>query len=402
MLNTIFVGIDVSKHKLDCAFRDWKNRELRAPSSYFPNREGLEEMRNDIENLARMTRANVIMGCESTGIYHIPLREFCDKEDLVLRVFNGLELRKYHGSRIRKTRNDPIDADTIARALVVENEIPDRVDIPKELKTLRELARVKHRLVENIALNKIRVRRDMDIIARGYSRCFKHILSAGSMAVLKSSVQLTRPFNKSEKELEKVLRKARHPRAAEKAKEIKAVFDNAIRPEGTLEAVIIEIRNLIKQYELMAAQLVKIEKRIAYLVEKSKTPILSIPGIGKTGAGIILGEIGNIERFKTVDSLVAYAGLDPSVKASGQYESQNRRISKRGSPYMRFALYNSAIIAMRHNPVCKAFAERLKAKGKKPRVVIVAVARKLLTIVYSVLKNNKEFYVPKGLQNNTG
>ena len=175
MLNTIFVGIDVSKHKLDCAFRDWKNRELREPSSYFPNREGLHEMRNDIEILARMTNSNVILGCESTGIYHLPLREYCDKEDLDLRVFNGLELKKYHGSRIRKTRNDPIDADTIARALIIENEIPDRVEIPRVAKTLRELARVKHRLVENIAMNKIRIKRDLDIIARGYSRCFTDI-----------------------------------------------------------------------------------------------------------------------------------------------------------------------------------------------------------------------------------
>jgi transposase len=369
---------------------------------YFPNKDGLNGLLMDVETLACQTKANVIIGCESTGIYHLPLVEFFDKKKLDLKVFNGLELRKYHGSKIRKTRNDPIDADTIARALVIENIIPDNAKIPKDVKNLRELTRIKGRIVEYIGRCKVRIKRDMDIIARGYSRCFKNILGRSSTTILKSCVQLTKPFDRSEEDIFKMLKKVRYSKAKEKAREIKAIFENSVRPEGVFEACVIEIRCLIQQYELMTEQVEKIDKRIERLVEKMGTPILSINGIGKTGAGIILGEIGSVDRFKTVDSLVAYAGLDPSVKKSGQYESSNRKISKRGSPYLRRALYNSAVVAMTRNPVCKAFAQRLKAKGKKPRVVIVAVARKLLTIVYSVLKNNRKFYVPKGLQNTTG
>ncbi|MCI0480825.1 MAG: transposase, partial [Candidatus Dadabacteria bacterium] len=183
----------------------------------------------------------------------------------------------------------------------------------------------------------------------------------------------------------------------DKARELKETFQKAIKPAGYLEPCVLEIRQQIQKYELLAEQEKALDERIERLVKELESPILTIDGIAETNGGIILGEIGSIERFDNVEELIAFAGLDPAIHDSGNFQSTNLHISKRGSPYLRSALYMSALVAMRCNPVCKAFADRLRSRGKKNKVIIVAVARKLLTIVYSVLKNNRPFFVPRSI-----
>jgi transposase len=393
----LFVGIDISKDKFDAAICDWKGRSVFGPKEYAQDQTGMEQLKTDIEIYSKEMRTDILLGCESTGIYHLPLVEFCDRNGLKIRVFNAIELKKYHKSRVRKTRNDSIDAMTIAKAMVIEGDFPDEFKISPEVKTLRQLTRVRTRIADQISTIKRRIDKDLDIICRGYTKLFSNIMYPSSIAVMKKCIQLTRPFDRSENELSEILKVARHPDPAGKAKEIRAVFDKAVIPDGYLESCVLEIKFLIQQYELLSEQKEALEERIVRLVSNFNTQIMTINGIGETNAGIILGEIGSIEKFDDVDELVAFSGLDPSVHDSGNFHSVSKHISKRGSPYLRTAMYLSAVSAIRCNPVCKAFAERLKNKGKKNKVIIVAVARKLLTIVYSVLKNNKPFFVPKSI-----
>ena len=109
--------------------------------------------------------------------------------------------------------------------------------------------------------------------------------------------------------------------------------------------------------------------------------------------GILIGELGNLKRFRSADQATAFAGLDVVVRQSGKYEHMGH-ISKRGSPNLREALYRAALPASQYNPVCKQLYQRLRAKGKHHKVAMVAVARKLLHIAYSVETKNREFYVP--------
>jgi transposase len=394
----ICVGIDVSKSKFDCAVADWKGKIVFGSKEYAQDRDGFISMKNDVEEVATELHADILLGCESTGIYHLSLVEFCNDNKMSIRVFNALELKKYHRSKIRRDRNDPIDAKTIAKGLVIESDFPDGIEISPEVKTLRELTRIRTRISNLSVLCKTRITRNLDVICRGYVNCFADIMCPSSIALIKKCVQLTKPFQRTERDLAEILKEARHPEPVEKAKEIQAVFDKAVIPKGLLEPYVIEIKVLLDQHELYQEQLEKLEERIERLVENLDTPVKTINGIGKVNAGIILGEIGSINRFSNVDELVAFAGLDASVRESGQYEAQTRHISKRGSPYLRSALYMSAVSAMKCNPVCKAFADRLKKKDKKKKVIIVAVSRELLTIIYSVLKNNRPFSVPKYIE----
>lgn len=117
----------------------------------------------------------------------------------------------------------------------------------------------------------------------------------------------------------------------------------------------------------------------------------SIPGIGQATIYRVLAFIGNVQRFDHAKALAAFVGLNPTVHQSGSSVRGKPHLSKKGNSVIRRALYMPAIVARRYNPVIKKFADRLKKAGKPNMVIIGAVMRKLLHIIYGVLKSGKPF-----------
>ena len=121
--------------------------------------------------------------------------------------------------------------------------------------------------------------------------------------------------------------------------------------------------------------------------------LISIPGVGHVTAAVLIAEIGDITRFKDAQRLVAYAGLDPRVRQSGTSLNRNSHLTKRGSPYLRRALYLAAASAQRHDPELKATYDKKRAEGKRYSEATIVVARKVLARVYAVWKRNQAYEV---------
>ena len=125
---------------------------------------------------------------------------------------------------------------------------------------------------------------------------------------------------------------------------------------------------------------------------KDKAALLdSIPGIGVATIARLLAFVGDVHRFNDAKALVAFVGLNPTVHQSGSSVRGKPRLSKKGNATIRKALYMPAIVARRYNPIIKDFATRLKKAGKSNMLIIGAVMRKLLHIIYGVLKSGKPF-----------
>ncbi|MDY2985228.1 MAG: transposase [Synergistes jonesii] len=140
-----------------------------------------------------------------------------------------------------------------------------------------------------------------------------------------------------------------------------------------------------------------IDKKIAKQLKKLSSVILTIPGVGPATGAIVLDEIGDIGRFSNPKKLVAFAGIDPTSFQSGNYVGRHNRLSKKGSPYLRRVVWMSALIAVRCDPVFKAFYEKKRDEGKAHRSTLGAVSRKLLYTIHAVLKANKPYEVrPQG------
>ena len=151
---------------------------------------------------------------------------------------------------------------------------------------------------------------------------------------------------------------------------------------------------LIEQIRFIEAQVSDAESEIKAVLAKINAPITSIPGIGDINAAVILGEIGDISRFSNASKLAAYTGIDASVSLSGEYQSTNNKMSKRGSPYLRKAPFQVALIAAFHDPVFSAFYQKKRSEGKHHLTAVGAVSRKLCNTIFAVLKYNIP-YIPQ-------
>lgn len=144
-------------------------------------------------------------------------------------------------------------------------------------------------------------------------------------------------------------------------------------------------------------QILKVEKRLQKLVHshealRAQVVLLSsIPGIGTKTAIAVLAELPSMESFQSAKEVAAYAGLTPSVHQSGSSVNGRGKLSKVGNPRLRKALYMPAVVAQRYNPLLKAFCQRLADKGKCKMVILAAVMRKLLHIMFGVLKTKTNF-----------
>lgn len=119
--------------------------------------------------------------------------------------------------------------------------------------------------------------------------------------------------------------------------------------------------------------------------------LTSIPGIGDLTAWRLLAEIQAWQQFDDVRQVVAYVGLDPTRHESGRSVRGSRQISRRGCAALRAALYMPAVVAKKHNPILREFAQRLESRGKLPKQIVVAVMRKLLHLAYGILKSGQPF-----------
>jgi len=118
---------------------------------------------------------------------------------------------------------------------------------------------------------------------------------------------------------------------------------------------------------------------------------ISIIGVGETVACTFLGEIGFGDEFASARQVEVYCGLNPRLRKSGSSLNSKPKLSKMGNVRMRRALYMPALSAMQHNPVLRQFAERLRTAGKHPRAIVGAIMRKLLRLLFAVVKSGKNY-----------
>ncbi len=195
-------------------------------------------------------------------------------------------------------------------------------------------------------------------------------------------------------ELETLLQQASRGRfGAAKAAEIQGAARQSVGVGFLTDAVHVEMRCLLQQLALLEEQVRTVETELERLMGALEQHLTTIPGIGRVTGAMLLAEIGAVDRFARLEQLVAYAGIDASVYRSGQFEGDRRHMSKRGSHYLRYALWQAATAALLHNAELKAFYDRKRAEGKAHGVALGAVCRKLLARVYIVLRERRPYVV---------
>jgi transposase len=293
---------------------------------------------------------------------------------------------------VRKTKTDAIDAKSICMFLIRnQNDFKPYTLSSYHIDELKTLVRQRKSL-------KTQINKEMNLLHAyviqsfpEYYKIFKKINSKASIEVLSHYASLSdfkRVRLETLKELIRKSSKGHH--GLIEAQMIKELPLSSIGIDSS--ALSFSIKQTIDRILMIDDQVRDIEREIVHHVDDSKTTLLSVPGVGYTTGAIILAEIGDIHRFKTDDQLLAFAGLDPSVYQSGNFEG-NYKISKRGSSILRFAIYHVAQAAVKFDPIFKAYYLKKKSEGKRHRVIIGHVTKKILRVIRSILKNNSIYSI---------
>ena len=391
----LYVGIDISKDKSDICIKDVKGNDLIQRFKITNNKADLGHLYETIERIKSRTSGNsdVVFGMEATGIYSLPLYSALKRDGNKVKLYNPIQTNGFRKMNIRKTKTDPIDSAIIADMLRFSE--PPQVNPIKDLNLyqLRELVRIRDRLIDKQTVCKVQLIRNIDTVWPDYSSVMKRATGATSIAILKKySVPSKVRAESFENFYELVKKKSRSKISRTTAEEIYTHAGNILTIPELDSIISVEIKTLITELELYDEQIRSIEKRIDQMMKLVDSKIMSIPGIGDTLGPMILGEIGDADRFSNAKKLIAFAGLDPVVSQSGRFENRSGPISKRGSPLLRQALFLAANVARMNDDNLKRFYDKKISEGKHHFSALNAVAAKLLRIVYWVLKNNKEYH----------
>lgn len=384
-----YCGIDIAKRKHSAMVINAEAETVKQNFTFRNNRQGFDKL---LETLDPFSEA-LMVALEATGHYWLALYDVLSSAGYQVVVFNPLQVHAYQRSGIRKRKNDRIASFWIADFARISNPETTPQQTP-ELIQLRDLSRFRYRLTENMGNCKRRILSILDKVFPEYETLFSSVFLASSRQLLAQAVTAQEFADFDLSELTALLSSASRGRfGQEKAEAIQTTARRSIGINFLADSVRIQMRCLLQQLDLLEAQRQEIDLAIDNLMQLLPQHITSIPGIGLTTGAAILGEIGDIHRFDSPDKLVAYAGIDATVYQSGEFEAAETHMSKRGSPYLRQALWQAASMSIQYDPQLKQYYQRKKAEGKHHGTAIGAVSRKLVARIFVILKENRPYEI---------
>ena len=387
----LYIGIDIAKRSHQAAVTDASGELIVKPFSFKNSAIGFAQFLSVLEENSVACSCCVI-GLEATGHYWYPLYFFLVEQKFTVKVFNPIQTAAFREIAIRKVKNDNHDSIMIADftrfGRYSETYIPSEAML-----ALKNLSRFRLSVSDLCSDLKRRTLVLLDQIFPEYSSVFSDTFGTTSKQLLEKYSTPDEFSEISTTKLANFIHKISRGRfGREKAELIKAAAHDSVGISYAIDTFSFQIKQLVEQIEFMEDQLNEIDAEMAKLLAKSEYSVITtISGIGPTLGSIIVSEIGDIERFETSSKLVAYAGLDASVKQSGEFNSTQNKISKRGSPHLRRALWMAAFMSLRSDPALYDYYSRLRARGKSHRLATTAVARKLCIIVWAIMKSKQPY-----------
>ncbi|MDN3169367.1 IS110 family transposase [Enterococcus faecalis] len=397
----LYVGIDIAKYKHDIAIIDSEGTIFVKHLQISNDREGFTKLQATLINLQKSTGDKLQIALEDTGHYCFNLLRFLRTNGYPTFSYNPLlikEFAKHHS--LRKTKTDKKDAMTIARKLKddINKQLFQTETIISELKyATRNVARIK----ENCTKQKINYTRLLDILFPELatflgSPTAKH--DSCIYAMLKEYPSPKKLKNAHLTKLTNLL--SSHSRGhfgKEQAQALKNLASTSIGSDSpSLE---FELLQTIDTIQYFTNQRKLADKVVAKLMQEIDSPILSIPGISVNLGSIILAEIRDIHNFKSPNQLLAYAGCEPSISTSGTNQIESGHMVKRGSSQLRWALHEAARFMSVWSPSMRLYLEKKRSEGKHYGVAISHVVKKLVRIIFQLLKNNEPYDEEKMIVN---
>ena len=403
-------GIDVGKFFSEMAVLSPSNEVVARMRIHHDSNADVKRAIRLLRKMEKDFASRPFVVMESTGHYHKILFHSLCKAGFEVSVTNPIQTDSIKNIGIRKVKNDKVDARKIA--LLHRFQELKSTNIPNEdIECLRSLCRQYYKLNDELTVYKNRLTGIIDQVMLNFKDVFPNAFSKAAIAVLEKYPTSEHILKASKGDLVSLIREnsrkslewstAKYELLVSKAREFAPLSINNPSNVAMMGVYISMIKTLDEN-------LTKILKAIRQLITEDMakdTPMLSltlellqsIPGIGLLTAATILAEVGDFSAFSKPGKLVAYFGIDPSVMQSGEFIGTRNKMSKRGSKLLRRVLFTVALANIRTkrdkkpcNPVMMEFYKR-KCQSKPKKVALGAVMRKLVCIIFAVLRDRKPF-----------
>ena len=389
----ISVGIDVSKDKHDCFIVNSEGEVLADVFTIQNTRDGFNFLLQKIQDCTT-PQDKIKVGLEATGHYSYNLLGFLLDNGLPTYVLNPLRTNLYRKSlSLRKTKTDRVDARTIATMLLSDAGLKPYTDTAYHNEELKSLTRYRFDKVKERAKLKSSVSRLVCILFPELEKLVPSLHTASVYTLLElleefsGAKQIAAAHLTKLKALLETSSKGRYKR--DMALEIRDAARNSIG--SWMPAKSLELQHTIRLIRELDVEIAEIEEQIQSIMDELCSPITTIPGLGFRMAAMILAEVGDFTRFDSPDKLLAYAGMSPSTYQSGQLKNCYPHMEKRGSRYLRYALYNATKYVCHWNPTFAAYLAKKRAEGKHYNVALSHAAKKLVRLIFAMEKSRQPY-----------
>ena len=386
------VGVDIAKRSHEATVIDDNGSKIKKPFNFKNDSSGFHSLLSVLESIS-LDPDDFIIGMESTSHYWLALYSGLRKKGYTVHVFNPIQSNALREMYIRQVKND--DRDCFVIAEVIRFGRYSEVGMPpSNIYEIREMCRARFFMVDAVADLKRKAIALLDQVFPEYETLFTDILGLTSSELLRNcSTPEEIMAIETDRLCEIISVPSRKRFGMKKAEEIKSLAENSFGIVQEFDAFGCLIKQYMEHIRFSEQQIATLDERIAALYSSFDTYLSTIPGVGPVLGATILSEIGDISRFSSAAKLAAFAGIDPTVKQSGEFVGTRNHMSKRGSPYLRRALWQASTIAVRCDPVLKEFMAKKRAEGKPYMNAVGHVTKKMANIIYAVLRDNKPYYI---------
>ena len=386
------VGIDIGKNHHEASIVSPEGKQIGRSLRFATTHKGADSLMSFI--FKNIGNSPCVFGMEATGHYWYPIYSFLKAKGYTIYVINPIQSDSLRKMYIRQTKNDSIDSFLIAEVIRF-GQFGTTSMADENILAMRQLCRYRDSVISSRTEIKLRIGTIMEQIFPEYEKQFSSLCVSTSMGILEKYLTPENIENAPIDELFEIIKDKSHNKLTmKKAISIREAAADTFGIKIAQDAFSFQLKQLIDRMNFLDKQIEALDIEIMKYYEQFDCYLHTIPGIGIIGAATILAEIGDISRFKNSSALVAFAGIDPTVRQSGEFNSTHNHMSKRGSPYLRHAIFLAATTCSFHNSPLNAYYKKKRDQGKHHLTATGAVARKLTTVIYAVLRDSKP-YEPK-------
>lgn len=383
----IFIGIDAAKDKHDCFIISSDGEVLYDVFTIYNTLDGFNDLFFKIQSVSPdLSKTKV--GLEATGHYSYNLLGFLLDKGLPTYVINPLHTNLYRKSlTLRKTKTDKVDARTIASMLMSCANLKPYTRTLYHNQELKSLTRYRFDKVSERAKLKQSVARLVNILFPELEKLVSTLHSASVYAILS---EFPSAHHIAQAHLTKLTNLLYAASRGKRDRDTAIRFREAARGSigSVMPAKSLELKHTIKLINELTTEINEIESEIKRIVDDSGTTLLTIPGIGYPSAASILAEIGDFSNFETPDKILAFAGMSPSTYQSGQLTNCYAHMEKRGSRYLRYALFNATKYVCRYDSTFSDYLSKKMSEGKHYYVSLSHATKKLVRLIFALEKSH--------------